>query len=103
MCREALDEKKAGEIIILDVREQSSIADFFLLATAHNAPHLKALYSAVDRAVSAAGAPRVRRSGGPESGWMVCDCGDVVVHLLTEERRAYYGLEQLWRDAPRLD
>jgi ribosome-associated protein len=99
---EALEEKKAGEIVLLDVRAQSSIADFFLIATASNGPHLKALHAALERALEAGGVKTVRRSGGPASGWIVCDGGSVVAHLFTKERRAYYDLEQLWRDAPRV-
>jgi ribosome-associated protein len=102
MAREALCDKKAADVTIIDVRGISSVTDFLLVATANNGPHLKALYTALDHAVSEAGAARVRRSGGPESGWIVCDCVDVIAHLLTGERRDYYALEQLWRDAPRV-
>ncbi len=101
-AREALHDKKASDVTIIDVRGLSSVTDYFLVATASNGPHLKALYSALDQAVSDAGAARTRRSGGPESGWIVCDCVDVIAHLLTADRRAYYELEKLWSDAPRI-
>ena len=87
---------------MIDVRGVSSVTDFFVIATAHNGPHLKALYAALDDTVAAAGVKRPRRSGSPESGWVVCDCMQVIVHLLTADRREFYGLEQLWQDAPRI-
>ena len=85
------------------MRNVSSITDYFLVATANNGPHLKALYGAVDDMTATAGVRRARRSGGPESGWVVCDCMQVIIHLLTEDRRSFYGLEQLWQDAPRVN
>jgi ribosome-associated protein len=100
--REALAEKKAGDIVVLDVRKLSSISDFFVLATASNGPHLKALDAAFQEALAARGVQSIRRSGSPASGWIVCDGHTVVAHLLTKDRRRYYDLEQLWRDAPRV-
>lgn len=100
--RDALADKKAGDIVILDVRKLSSVTDYFVLATASNGPHLKALDSAFQQALADRGVQSVRRSGSPASGWIVCDGHSVVAHLLTKERRGYYDLEQLWRDAPRV-
>lgn len=101
-AREALNDNKANDVTIIDVRGLSAVTDYLLIATASNGPHLKALYSVLDHAVSESGAARTRRSGGPESGWIVCDCVDVIAHLLTADRRAYYELEKLWSDAPRV-
>ena len=100
--REALVDRKAGDVVVLDVRKLSSVTDYFVLATASNGPHLKALDAAFQDALASRGVPAVRRSGSPASGWIVCDGHMVVAHLLTKERREYYDLEQLWRDAPRV-
>ena len=89
-------------MVILDVRGLSAVADLLLVATGNNGPHLKALTQAVEEALSAAGSGKFRRSGTPDSGWIVSDHLDVVVHLFTREKRAYYALEALWNDAPRL-
>jgi ribosome-associated protein len=87
---------------VIDVRGISSVTDFFVIATAQNGPHLKALSGVLDDSVTQTGGRHPRRSGAPESGWIVCDCMQVVIHLLTADRREFYGLEQLWQDAPRI-
>ena len=84
----ALEDAKAADVKTYDVRGKSSIADFFIVATGAAAPHLKALLKAL---------PKARRiSGDPESGWIVGDYSDVVVHVFSPEARAYYQREKLW-------
>ena len=85
---EALKEKKAVDVKTYDVRGKSGLADFFIVATGAAAPHLKALLRALPKAY--------RQSGDPESGWIVGDYVDVVVHVFSAEARAYYQLEKLW-------
>lgn len=102
LAREAIEAKKGIDPVILDVRRVSSIADFFVLATGRNGPHLKAIAAEVSRLEAAQGQRRVRTTGAPDSGWVVLDFHGVVVHLFTPERRAYYALEELWNDAPRV-
>ncbi len=89
-------------MVVLDVRKLSTVTDYYLIATGNNSPHLKALGTDMDKALDAEGAHRFRRSGTPESGWMVSDYLDVVVHIFNREQRARYALEQLWNDAPRI-
>ena len=81
----ALEDSKALDVKTYDVRGVSGFTDFFVVATGAAAPHLKALVKALPEA-----------SGGPESGWIVCDFVDVVVHIFSAEARAYYQLEKLW-------
>ena len=83
------------------MRELSSVTDFYVLCTGLNAPHLKALADEVDRVMDRLKRPCFRRSGTPESEWIVADYLDVVVHLFTARTREYYALERLWSDAPR--
>lgn len=99
---EILDEKKAEKMLLLDVREVSSVTDFFLIATGTSAPHLKALSEEVEVQLKKEGARAYRHSGDPESGWMILDYFDLVVHIFTPEVRSYYDLERLWRDAPQI-
>lgn len=102
--RDTLDEKKAEQIVLLDVRGLSSVTDIYLIATAANTPHIKALYNEVEKmARSCVGHKSRRRAGTPDSGWMVLDYLDVVVHLFLPETREFYALEKLWNDAPRID
>ena len=84
----ALDDAKAVDVKTYDVRGKSGLTDFFIVATGVAAPHLKALLRALPKAH--------RMSGDPESGWIVGDYVDVVVHVFSAEARAYYQLEKLW-------
>ncbi len=99
--REAILGRKGIDPVVLDVRGLSGVTDFFVIASATGAPHLKALSAAVSRALRAASVRR-RSAGTAESGWVVLDGLDVVVHLMTRELRERYALEALWSDAPRL-
>jgi len=85
---QALEDTKAENVRIYDLRGKSGLTDFFVVATGAAAPHLKALVKALPKAY--------RVSGDPDSGWIVCDFIDVVVHVFSAEARAYYALEKLW-------
>jgi ribosome-associated protein len=84
----ALGDAKGEDIKVYDVRGKSGITDFFVVATGAAAPHLKALVKALPKAY--------RTAGDPDSGWIVSDFVDVVVHVFSAEARAYYALEKLW-------
>ena len=98
-ARHALEEKKAQDLVLLDVRKLSSVTDYFLIATGTSAPHLKALTEEVEVPLKKAGVKRFSHSGTPESGWVVIDYVDVVIHIFSAEARRYYDLEKLWSDA----
>ncbi|NCD22515.1 MAG: ribosome silencing factor [Spartobacteria bacterium] len=100
--RAALDAKKGEAIAVLRIADVSSIADYLVLCTGLNNPHLRALADEVAKQLRLETPPVAahRRAGGPESGWVVLDYLDVVVHLFTPQMRGYYALEQLWKDAP---
>ena len=93
---EALEESKAEDVKIYDVRGKSSLTDFFVVATGSAAPHLKALVANAQQAMREAGVKRNRMTGDPECGWIVADFIDVVVHVFSREARAYYAIEKLW-------
>jgi ribosome-associated protein len=99
-CCRALDEKKAGDLTVLDVSAQSSITDYLILATATSEPHLRALRVELEKALDADDVHLVGIEAKQESGWLVIDAFDVMVHLFLPEKRELYGLERLWRDAP---
>ncbi len=86
---QALVDAKGIDVKAYDVRGKSGIADYFVVATGAAAPHLKALVKALPKKA-------YRVSGDPESGWIVADYVDVVVHVFSPEARAYYALEKLW-------
>ena len=85
----ALEDAKGTDVKVYDVRGKSGLTDCFVVATGAAAPHLKALVKALPKKA-------YRVSGAPESGWIVADYIDVVVHVFSPEARAYYALEKLW-------
>ncbi|HOF87259.1 MAG TPA: ribosome silencing factor [Armatimonadota bacterium] len=97
-----LMEKKALELVALDLRGLTIIADFFVVATGASAPHLRALVEAVQETAKRQGITGVRAEGEEASGWVLLDLGEVVVHLFNPEQREFYKLERLWADAERL-
>lgn len=92
----ALEDRKGVDVKTYDVRGKSSLADFFVVATGSAAPHLKALIAESQSVMKDAGVMSYRTSGDPESGWIVVDYVDIVVHVFSPEARAYYALERLW-------
>jgi ribosome-associated protein len=99
ICCRALDEKKAEDLRVLDVSEQSSITDYLVLATGTSDPHLRALRVELEKAIDASAHRIVGMETAQESGWIVVDVFDVMIHIFTRENRAKYALEKLWKDA----
>lgn len=99
----AAADKKASEIIALDVSERLVLTDIFLVVSADNERQVRAVADAVDQAMHQHGVKAHRKEGLSESRWVLLDYGDVVVHVQHEEDREYYALERLWRDCPVID
>jgi ribosome-associated protein len=95
LCCRALDDKKAGDLRVLDVSDQSSITDYLIIATATSDPHLRALRVELEKVIDATRTRIVGIETSLESGWTVVDVFD----LMVADRRAHYGLENLWKDA----
>jgi len=98
-----IDERQGEDIVILDVSGPLAIADYFLIATARNSRHARALAREVAQTAKALGA-RHRHTAGleGESQWVLLDLGEIVVHLLQPKQRDFYALEALWSDVPRV-
>jgi len=101
-CCRALDDKKAEDLRVLDVHEQSSITDYMVVGTATSEPHLRALRVEIEKVLDAANAVIVGMDAEPNSGWMVIDGFDVMFHMFLPEHRQDYGLENLWKDGTQL-
>ena len=99
LCCRALEEKKAIDLRLLDVSEQSSITDFLVLATGNSEPHLRALRVELEKAIDASKTHIVGMEVAQDSGWIVVDAFDVMVHIFNSDTREKYGLENLWKDA----
>lgn len=98
----ALQEKKAQDMVILDLRGLTIIADAFIIVTGTSTPHLHALEETVQDAAKHAGLRGLRAEGAADSGWVLLDLGEVVAHLFNTEQRDFYKLERLWADAEHL-
>ena len=98
VCRE----KKAKDIIALDMRGISSVADFFFLCSAENTRQVKAMVEEIGKQLKKNGHRVTRIEGLPEARWVVMDYGDILLHIFLDEVRSYYSLETLWGDAPHL-
>lgn len=97
-----LDDKKAENIVVLDMRPLANLYDFFVVATAANAPHLKALGDGLKRLFKNEQYEGYRAAGSGDSGWVIADYDGVMVHVFSFEMRNLYDLEKLWKDAPRI-
>ena len=96
----AASDRKAQEIIALDVSERLVLTDVFLIASATNERQVGAIVDAVEEALHRAGAKAVRREGMRQARWVLLDFVDLVVHVQHAEDRVYYALERLWSDCP---
>ncbi len=100
-ARRVIEDKKGIDVLHVDVRNISGITDYFLVASGNSAPHLRAMADALQAEMKSEGTPVYRRAGDAESGWIVIDCVDVIIHLFLPEKRAYYSIESLWGKARR--
>jgi len=98
----ALD-KKALDPVVLDLREISSVADFFVILTGTSDRHVQAVAQNVMDAFDSVGILLLGEEGIREGRWVLMDFGEVVIHVFLKEVRDYYDIERLWIDAPRLD
>ncbi len=99
---EALDDKKAVNIQLLDMREVVSYTDYVLICTATSTTHSGALMDHVEESVKDDIKP-VYRTNTKDKTWLILDYGDIIVHVFAESARLYYDLERLWGDAKRLN
>jgi len=102
LCRKLAENKKAENIVILDVRKLSSVTDYFVVASGSSEPHLRAIVNEITGGLWDDFQVRPRRvEGGAAAAWQVLDFFDVIVHVMRTEVREKYNLESLWGDAPR--
>ncbi len=97
-----LEDRKAEDIVVLDLRQHANIAEYFMIATGANKPHLKALHDGLQRMFKDGGFKGYHKTGVPESGWMIMEYHGIMVHIFERELREFYDLEKLWKDAPQI-
>lgn len=94
----AIEDKKGSRISVLDISRISVMADYFIIADAENYNQLQAIADNVEEQMNKIG-DYCRIEGKSESGWMLLDFGDIIVHIFNKDERMFYDLERLWRDA----
>ncbi|HEU5088727.1 MAG TPA: ribosome silencing factor [Roseiflexaceae bacterium] len=95
----AAEDKQASEIVLLDLRQFSSVADYFVVCTGESGRQLKAIQEAIDERISHEFGREARVEGTADTGWVLLDYGDVVVHIFSPALRDYYRIERLWSKA----
>ena len=103
IAAKALEEKKARDVKILKTEEQTVLADYFVICNGTSSTHIKALVDEVDKQLSEAGEPPIRREGLRSDIWVLMDFGSVIVHVFMDEARKFYNLERLWSDSELVD
>jgi ribosome-associated protein len=103
LCARIAEENKGRDILVLDMRGLTPLYDFFVLATGSSRRQIHTIVEEIDAAMRAEGDVRLGIEGYQSSKWVVQDYGDIVVHVFDPEMRGYYGLDELWADATRLD
>jgi ribosome-associated protein len=102
LARAAVDiasDKKASDVLLLDIREVTTIADYFVICSGSNPRQIQAIADALEENLEKQGARALHREGIAETGWLLLDFGDVIVHIFGTKEREYYRLERLWSEA----
>lgn len=99
----AIDDKKALDIKVIDIREVSVIADYFVITSGSNLNQVQAIVDNVEEQLGRAGFEPKQVEGTRSSNWILMDYGDIIIHVFDEENRLFYDLERIWRDGKELD
>lgn len=97
-----MHEKKAEEVTVLDLKKHTSMTDYFVFCSADSEPQIKAISKNVEERLKTLGHRPDHTEGRADTGWVLMDYDDFVVHIMLPEKRSYYDLERLWADAPRM-
>ena len=100
---DALEDKKAEDIKVIDISEVSVLADYFIIAGGSNRSQIQALSENVEEKLGRAGFPVKQVEGYDTANWILQDFGDVIVHIFDKENRLLYDLERIWRDGKQVD
>lgn len=98
-----LDYKKAGDIKLLKIDEQTTMADYFVICSGNSSTQIKTLADEVEYQLGRGSVPFVQLQGTNSDEWKIIDCHDVIVHIFSNEARAFYKLEKLWADSTEID
>jgi len=102
LARAAADiayDKKASDVLLLDIQDLTTIADYFVICNGNNSRQIAAIAEAIEDELKKQGARLLNREGVAETGWLILDYGDIIVHIFGPKEREYYRLERLWSEA----
>jgi len=102
MATQAAEERKAEDVLLLDLRGVTLVADYFLIASASTGRQIKAIAEHLEETLSKAGLRLLRKEGWESQRWVLLDFGGLVCHIFNRAEREFYGLERLWGDAKRV-
>ncbi len=100
---DSVQEKKAEDVTVLDLQKATSFTDYFVICSGQSEPQIRTIFKNVEEKLSENGIDLHHMEGRFETGWVLMDYRDFVVHIFSPEKRMYYDLERLWGDAPRWD
>ena len=103
LCALAADSKKAEDIVVLDVQQLSSVADYFLICSGASDRQVRAIADAIAEELTQHGEKPLAMEGYQKGTWVLIDCADLIVHVFDDDTRRFYGLERLWYRAPRVE
>ena len=103
ICARIAEDNRAKDILLLDLRGATPLVDFFVIASASSRRQASSIGYEIDADMKKLGEHKLGIEGAEEGRWTLIDYGDFVVHLFSDEARAYYSLEDIWGDAPRID
>ncbi len=98
----AASDKKANDVVVLDVSDLLGITDYFVICSAASQRQIRTISDEVVKRLRDAGVSPIRREGERDTGWVLIDYEDFVVHVFGDDEREFYDLERLWKDAPRV-
>ncbi|MFL2433891.1 MAG: ribosome silencing factor [Vicinamibacterales bacterium] len=99
---DAMEDKKALDLVVLDLRETEAFTDFFVVASGQSNRQVKAITDAIDLSLKKTGLRPAHMEGYDHAEWVLMDCFDMIVHIFTERTREHYDLERLWGSAKRI-
>ena len=103
LCARLADDNRGKDVLLLDLRAATPLIDFFVIISANSRRQAYAISSEIDQELKKLGEAKLGIEGAEEGRWILTDYGDFVVHVFAEDARAYYALEEIWGDAPRVD
>lgn len=103
LSSQATEDKKGFDLVILDLKECSSITDYFMICSGNSTKHVQAIADGIDEALKKEGIRPLGIEGYNEARWVLMDYDDLIIHIFDEETRNFYDLERLWGNAPHVN